>query len=422
MCDPRVYCRRWIWLWLLVPGGFIYTACKSDPLDTILRQNTSLWEIAHDKAHEVQIIYVQIERDKNSRPQFTSFTFGLDSLRYFYPASTVKLPVALLALERLHDLALEDLTSDTRMRIDSARPPQTGMLVDSTSPDGLPTIGNFVRQVFLVSNNNAFNRLFEFLGQDHIHEELKKKGAKSTRITHRLSAPEYHPEDNRYANPVSFVQNDTLVYALPERYANTSGHVSGVHGVFKGAGYINRNGELVQEPFDFSIRNFYPLQEQVRMLKAAVFAQDLPEHDAFCLRPDDDVFLYDAMSQLPRESSFPQYDTAEYHDGFAKFLMYGDNRERVPEHIRIFNKAGWAYGYLTDCAYLIDIENNIEFILAATIHVNRNGIYNDGLYEYQETGIPFLAELGRVIYAHELKRNRRHAPDFSRFSMLFGKE
>jgi hypothetical protein len=69
---------------------------------------------------------------------------------------------------------------------------------------------------------------------------------------------------------------------------------------------------------------------------------------------------------------------------------------------------------ITDCSYIVDFENGIEFILAATIHVNSNGIYNDGKYEYDEIGIPFLAELGRVIYNYELNRPRNRPPDLSR--------
>ena len=58
---------------------------------------------------------------------------------------------------------------------------------------------------------------------------------------------------------------------------------------------------------------------------------------------------------------------------------------------------GYAYGYLTDCAYIINRETNKEYIITATIHVNENGIFNDDNYEYETIGIPFLAELGRQL-------------------------
>src|SRR5258708_40352566 len=62
---------------------------------------------------EIQIIYTQITRDANNRPTFSSFYFNVDSSRYFYPASTVKLPLALLSLEKLNQLHVTGLNKYT---------------------------------------------------------------------------------------------------------------------------------------------------------------------------------------------------------------------------------------------------------------------------------------------------------------------
>jgi hypothetical protein len=70
----------------------------------------------------------------------------------------------------------------------------------------------------------------------------------------------------------------------------------------------------------------------------------------------------------------------------------------MPDDITILNKVGYAYGYLTDCAYIMDTTNEISFILTATVHVNENRIFNDDNYQYDEVGIPFLAALGRQIH------------------------
>jgi hypothetical protein len=45
-------------------------------------------------------------------------------------------------------------------------------------------------------------------------------------------------------------------------------------------------------------------------------------------------------------------------------------------------------------------------MVTATILVNSNGIFNDNNYEYDEVGIPFLAQLGRELYQMELARKR----------------
>src|SRR5580704_12671120 len=41
---------------------------------------------------KVQIIYTQIDRDQHNQASFKNYYFHVDSLSYFYPASTVKLP------------------------------------------------------------------------------------------------------------------------------------------------------------------------------------------------------------------------------------------------------------------------------------------------------------------------------------------
>lgn len=81
--------------------------------------------------------------------------------------------------------------------------------------------------------------------------------------------------------------------------------------------------------------------------------------------------------------------------------------------LRIYNKVGDAYGFLTDAAYIIDTKHNVEFILAATIYTNQNATFNDNEYEYDEIGFPFLRHLGQAIYEIELARERDRDIDFS---------
>jgi len=37
-------------------------------------------------------------------------------------------------------------------------------------------------------------------------------------------------------------------------------------------------------------------------------------------------------------------------------------------------------------------------MVSATLLVNKDEIFNDNVYEYDEIGFPFLAELGRQLY------------------------
>ncbi|MGG2329544.1 hypothetical protein ACE40V_24645, partial [Salmonella enterica] len=76
----------------------------------------------------------------------------------------------------------------------------------------------------------------------------------------------------------------------------------------------------------------------------------------------------------------------------------------------MFNKPGWAYGFMTDVSYVVDFENNVEFMLSATIYVNSDGVVNDDKYDETTVGAPFLYQLGQTIYQYELKRDRKFKP------------
>jgi hypothetical protein len=122
------------------------------------------------------------------------------------------------------------------------------------------------------------------------------------------------------------------------------------------------------------------------------------------------------MSMPPRESLEPAYPDRETHpDGYVKFFLFGNTAAPIPEGIRVFNKVGQAYGYLIDNAYVVDFDAGVEFLLTAAIQVNRNRIYNDDNYEYDEVGFPFLANLGRAVLQYERGRERPRRPDLSRF-------
>jgi len=156
------------------------------------------------------------------------------------------------------------------------------------------------------------------------------------------------------------------------------------------------------------------------LLRAVMFPESVNPNERFNLTEEDYKFIYQYMSQLPTETIYPPYnaDTA-YHDAYCKFFMYGAGKERIPDHIRIFNKVGNAYGYLIDNAYIVDFENGVEFMLSAVINVNTDEIYNDGKYDYETIGYPFFKKLGQLIYRYELDRPRKNKPDLSKFVMKY---
>ncbi|MGB5315022.1 MAG: serine hydrolase [Robiginitalea sp.] len=351
-----------------------------DPLLQILAsEDPAIARVMQDPdKYEIQIHYTRISRMGDS-VGFTDYTYRIDKDRYFYPASTVKFPIAVAALEKLN--TLDSVDRDYRYYIE-------GDSVENTFAED-------IEKIFAVSDNHASNRLIEFLGQNEINSRITDKKAGPIRISHRLG---YHREDLT-TQPLVVYLNDSLT-TLTSPIVNSAPQPLDLIGISKGNGYYSGDS-LILEPFDFGLKNYLPIQTLHGVLQRVIFPEAFPPEARCQISEEQREFLLTTMKTLPRLSGYPQ---DMYPDGYCKFFIYGDSEETIPDSVEIYNKVGFAYGTLTDCAYIRDTEKGIEFMLTATILVNENGVFNDDKYEYDEIGIPFLASLGREVYAYELQQ------------------
>jgi hypothetical protein len=388
----------------------------SDFLEKLVKEKGSpqlLSILQQPDTYRFQLIYTKIDRDKKNVPHFEHYTYRLSKDEYFNPASMVKMPLAFLALEKLNRLKIKDLNKHTPMITDSAMPPQTKVVSDSTAANGLPSIAHYIKKVFIVSDNDAYNRLYEFLGQQYINERLWEMGYKDIRITRRFV--KMTEEQNRHTNPVRFIKDDETIYYQPPAYSNTQFDFS--KRIFIGNAHYNRDEELINSPMDFTTHNNAPLKDLQHLMQSVLFPSSVPKRQRFDLTKEDCRLLYRYMSQLPFESAYPKYDTTEFFDSYTKFFMFKADSSKIPSHIRVFNKTGWSYGFLTDVAYIADFKNKVEFMLSGVIYVNSDGILNDDKYEYKQIGYPFFKELGNIIYEYELNRVRKYKPDLKEFQL-----
>ena len=367
--------------------------------------------------YSYQVIYTQIERDKNNTPSFTNYYYNVDPHRYFNPASVVKMPLAFLSLEKLNRINKKVVNKFTSMQFDSGWSRQTVLYRDSTAETGVPSIAQFIRKAFLISDNDAYTRMYEFVGQETTNRRLHEMGYPETRITRRFMR--MNAEENRHTNPVRFIdKKGSVIYSQPMQYNRDSFDFSREYKM--GKGYLNANDSLINEPIDFTRANNYPLEDMQQQLRSVMFPSSVPSKQRFQLKKEDYDFLYRFLSQYPSETDYPKYDTGAFYDSYVKFF-FRQGSHAMPQHVRVFNKVGWAYGCLTDVSYVADFKNNVEFMLAVTIYVNSDDILNDDKYEYESVGWPFLYTLGQTIYRYELNRPRKYRPDLSRFKMEYQK-
>src|SRR5680860_1806644 len=183
---------------------------KGDPLKNVLAsQNPKIKRVMDSVAqYELQIRYTQIDRKKDS-VIFRDYDFQVDADAYFYPASTVKFPVAVLTLEKLNRTDALDL--DTRFYVEG----------DSVET----TFAKAVSEIFAVSDNDANNRLVEFLGQDAINSGMEEEGIRPVRISHRLG----QHSDALTTKPLIIYQNDSTTTILDGTFNTAPEPVSYTH-------------------------------------------------------------------------------------------------------------------------------------------------------------------------------------------------
>lgn len=383
-------------------------------LDSLLRTSPALAPVlARPATYQLQIIYTQINRDAQNAPHFTRHTYHLNPRQYFNPASLVKLPVALLSLEKLRALP-PAITRGTIMATGTAGRCQTAVpFAAPADSNQQATVGNYIKRMLLVSDNLAYNRLYEFLGQKPLNDRLQQLGYAGSRIVRRFAPCD--TAANRSTNPITFytAAGDTL-YKQPAQ-TNPRTPVPPLGPVFAGRAY-KVGSRIIHQPYDFTTANNLPLPDITALLQSALFPEPLPPAQHPALTASDYAFLRQYLHLTPHASRFSAYAGAKYFDAYKKYLYYGRSPTAVPQpSLRIFNIVGMSHGYLADVAYFADSLHQSEFMLSAVLYVNHDGIINDAAYDYDTIGLPFLAQLGQLFYQYEARRPRQFPPDLTSF-------
>lgn len=404
---------------LLLPGFLVISAAQSSPgfIDSLLHTQPDQFSHFYTQPEyfRLQIIYSTVDHRDDGSVQITDYTYRTTLKEYFNPASTVKLPLMLMVLDKLNRMPDQRVNKFTRLSVEKNHDCQKEATADTTSPNGYPNFANYIAKILLYSNNDAYNRLYEFLGQAYIRAQLDAWGMKDAKIVHRFDR-DCDQETNRYTNAFNFYDaNGNLLYRQPTQYnayyqPETIPLMIGNNEELKG-------GKLSGQGKDFANSNALPLSCLHQLIVGFFYPEAIPFYQNIHLTEEDRLFIGQHLGLYPRESPYTRIsDTATFHDSYKKYLLYGQDVKHIPDSgIRVFNMVGQSYGFLTDAAYIVDFRHHRDFFLSATLYVNSDGVINDNKYDYVTLGFPFLKALGKLFLHHEQRRPPQDGPHLQRW-------
>jgi hypothetical protein len=349
--------------------------------------------LAEPESFEPQIIWARLAPADNGRWRVHSHhQFGVQPRRWFAAASFVKLPLAALIGEFLSDSELSEQLPALQLALDhrGACAP-----LPAEVSAGWPLL-RLLRAMLVVSDNRAYNALYELIGSDALHQRLLALGYGDCRLSARLGCSGRPPgklaarlldADGRMRAATTAVAQED-----PQRFP---------HGAaLKGRAWME-NGRQIAGAHDFSRSNFMPLTDVHRMTLELGNGAPVDDQPAFALDETMRLQLASVMRMTPRACPDPQYPATNFPDDHSKWLIPVDASGRLPASLAIASKNAESYGYIGDSAFVHDTASGIAFALSAVLFVDRDGVLNDGHYAYQEIGRPFLRELGSAVLAHE---------------------
>lgn len=347
--------------------------------------------LAARATYERQILWTRLAVLDNDRFKVVSeHRLGVERKRWFTAASFVKLPLAALVFEALEERGLASRVDQLYLRVTNS----CGALPAPLA--GGWKLGDLLRSMLIASDNLAYNALYELVGSDLIHARLAALGYTDLRMPMRLGGC----GSARKAAAVLSDEDGGVVWESPavptekpQRFAYGR--------ALKGRAW-QQGARQIPGPHDFSASNFIAL-EDVQRIFMDLTGVAIPAKP-FELSTETRNWLRQTLGAVPRDCLSPRYPEDKYPDNHGKYLLVGGKAQRLPPGIVIANKNALSYGYAGDCALITEPARKLAFVLSAVVYVNRDGVLNDGAYEYAEIGLPFLRELGEALLAFERSR------------------
>ena len=349
--------------------------------------------LADRQKYRFQVLYGAVV-DKAGVPTLERHGYYADA-EYFFPASSMKVPLALASYERLPALRASKHPALDRDATLELFPLTGGETPYATS------LSRETWRALIVSDNASANRLLSFVGHREAHESLWGLGLSSVRV-HTGFATGRTVDPATLSPRIDIVPKDGPKDSLPPRKSTLTLPATRASRLEVGSAAIV-DGKKVAGPMSFAEKNAASLRDLqdalVRIVRPELLPAKAPKSQ---ISREDLEYLKKTLSTPPSKSGLPGYDRNVVVDYQLDPFLRGLERVRSRDRLEIHVKVGQAYGFLTANAYVAEKATGKSFFLIATIYANPNEVLNDDLYAYDQIAFPALADVAEAIAGEAL--------------------
>lgn len=311
------------------------------------------------------------------------FSFTED--KYYYPASLVKFPTVMVALEKMKEqgVDLDDKIVLKDIEIDGNK-----TFIRKTQSEGI-SFRELITKTIVISDNDYYNVLYHYVTPRYLNQKLKEKGFDDVLIYRcfngcskedQLITAGYSVYTDK--GELKITQDSDIMNweDIRDLFPYDDDKKIGMKTVSK--------GKVSTGPYDFNENLEFPVISLHRMLIS------------FISDTTGEVWLNDRLNRqflLEKMKEFPaDIGETKYKQNDFKIIGFGDqslDNSRFTTH----SKIGYSYGFITETACVRDKVSGKDFYLTISMYVNKNNTINDGRYEYGSVATPFMGKLTHFI-------------------------
>lgn len=350
-------------------------------------------EIARNPKFHFQMVATSVVEGKIRK----SVSYGTD--QYYYPASLVKIPAALVLLEILNE---RNISLNAIPIFDTVNACGSTRFVELSQEKRI-SFRQMLRELIVVSDNHFYNALYHFITPKELNKRLKEKGYEGVKIYRAFTGCDVIDQLRTYPLKVYAPDLKSVLYeqeasildsnVVFEYYTESKDRMFG-------SKHENKEGDIVDGPYDLNFHIEIPLEQMHRMMLSVFYSNQFSQTERWNVRGEDLTFIQEMLGTFPSEIS-SSYRKIDHFDDF-EYKYVPSNKEKGN---RTFGKLGLSYGFASESVYVPTDGIGNGLLLSYSVYVNSNDIVNDGEYDYESVARPFAKDLFTKMLEWHLNEN-----------------